>query len=126
MKLSDIQKSACAGLNPNLEISPRKSKYGSRKVEVDGIVFDSKKEAKRYGELKVLLKAGEIDILALQSPFELNPGGTFSYVYKADFFYLDIKTQSFICEDVKGFRTVEYKKKAKLMLTVYGIKIREL
>lgn len=50
-----------------------RSKYGARKTVVDGITFDSKKEANRYRELKLLEKAGEICCLRLQVPFELIP-----------------------------------------------------
>lgn len=49
------------------------SKYGARKTVVDGITFDSKKEANRYRELKLLEKAGKISNLKLQVPFELIP-----------------------------------------------------
>jgi hypothetical protein len=50
-----------------------RSKYGARKTVIDGITFDSKKEANRYRELKLLEKAGEICCLRLQVPFELIP-----------------------------------------------------
>jgi hypothetical protein len=101
-----------------------KSKYSAVKTEVDGIKFPSKKEAKRYGQLKMLLLAKEITDLRLQVPYELNPGGTFSYKYIADFVYND-KAGKEIIEDCKGFRTAVYRKKAKLMKKVYGIEIKE-
>lgn len=101
-----------------------KNKYGNTWVEVDGIKFQSKREAKRYGILKMLVMAGEITDLKLQIPYELNPGGSFSYKYKADFVYTE--RGNTIVEDVKGHRTREYKKKAKLMLKIHGIKIKEI
>ena len=114
----------------------KKSKFGNKKCVVDDIVFDSEKEAKRYGELKLLLKAGEIGFLERQVPFELNPGGTYSLKYIADFVYIDAKTGEKIVEDVKPmrvskktgklFRTQVYKKKKRLMFTVHGIKIKEV
>lgn len=52
---------------------PKKSKYGAVKTEVDGIKFDSKREASRYQELRLLEQAGEITNLLLQVPFELIP-----------------------------------------------------
>ncbi|WP_416330384.1 DUF1064 domain-containing protein, partial [[Clostridium] innocuum] len=52
---------------------PKKSKYGAVKTEVDGIMFDSKREASRYQELRLLEQAGEITNLRLQVPFELIP-----------------------------------------------------
>lgn len=101
-----------------------KSKYRAVRTEVDGIKFASRKEAKRYGELKMLQIAGEISELRLQVPYELNPNGSFSYRYFADFEYIT-KGGVKITEDVKGFRNATYKKKAKLMLKVHGIKIKE-
>ena len=52
------------------------SKYNSRKTVIDGITFDSKKEAKRYVELKKKQEEGEITDLRLQVPFELVPSFT--------------------------------------------------
>lgn len=117
------------------------NKYGSRKVEVDGIVFDSKKEAKRWSELLLLEKAGAIRNLRRQVKFVLIPaqkepdttgkrGGTIKgkllereCTYIADFVYQeDGKT---VVEDTKGFRTSEYRIKKKLMLFIHGIKIKE-
>ena len=49
------------------------NKYYARKTEVDGITFDSKHEAERYCELKLLWRAGEIRELMIQYPFELIP-----------------------------------------------------
>ena len=48
-------------------------KYGNKKTQTDGIFFDSKKEARRYAELKMMLKVGAISNLELQKPFELIP-----------------------------------------------------
>lgn len=93
-------------------------KYGNRKTVVDGIRFDSKLEAQRYCELKLLLKAGKIQDLKLQPSFELIPafrknGVTYRGIYyKADFSYtLNGKT---IIEDTKGFKTDVYILKKKL------------
>lgn len=120
----------------------RGSKYGSRKVEVDGIVFDSKREAHRYLVLKAMEQAGEITGLELQRKFELIPAqrgpSTFTktgkekpgkviekaVAYIADFCYL--KGGELVVEDAKGVRTPEYVIKRKLMLSVYGIRIKEI
>lgn len=117
-------------------------KYGSKKVTIDGITFDSKKEAHRYCELKLLLRAGKIKGLELQKPFELIPAqrepSTMtktgkeklgrvieqSVKYVADFVYTE--NGQTIVEDTKGFRTKDYIIKRKLMLYVYGIKIKEI
>lgn len=124
-----------------------KSKYGSRKVTVDGITFDSKKEAVRYRQLKLLERAGEISDLRLQVKYVLIPAQyehphsmtkagrgkclerECSYV--ADFVYnvplIDgQKPWIPIVEDTKGFKTEAYKIKRKLMLHIHGIRIREV
>jgi hypothetical protein len=104
----------------------KRSKYGNEKHEVDGIEFDSQKEAHRYGELKIILKAGIIGLLELQVPYELNPGGTHSLKYIADFVYVISATGEKVVEDAKGHRTREYIKKRRLMKKVYGIVIQEV
>lgn len=101
------------------------SKYNNEKTKVDDIEFDSKKEAKRYKQLKLLLKAGKIGQLARQVQYELNVGGSHSLVYKADFVYIDGLSGKTIVEDVKGIRTREYKKKKRLMKQVLDIEIQE-
>lgn len=127
-----------------------KSKYGNRKITRDGITFDSLTEYKRFCELTLLEKAGEITELKRQVEFELIPaqyetistGEVYkrgerkgmpkmktvcveqSVKYVADFVYTE-KTGETIVEDSKGFKTPEYKIKKKLMLCVHGIKIKE-
>lgn len=97
----------------------RHHKYGARKTEANGILFDSKKEAARYQELRLLEKAGEIHNLRLQVPFELQPkfrknGKTWRAVtYIADFVYLTKEGEEVI-EDVKGMRTDVYRLKRKM------------
>ena len=98
-----------------------RSKYGSRKTKVDGIVFASQKEAKRYGELKLLQRAGQISDLKLQVRFKLVQTVT----YVADFEYHDRLKGSKVVEDVKGYRTPVYKRKKKLMKQQHGIEILE-
>lgn len=102
----------------------KKHKYSSKKTVVDDIEFASIKEAKRYKELKLLLKAGEIGMLQIQVPFELNPGGSHSLKYVADFCYITFEGEH-IVEDCKGFRTREYLKKKRLMKKVHNITIKE-
>lgn len=130
--ISDLEKRQAAGkirgfVIPQKQEPPakKKSKYGANKKEVDGIRFDSEKEAKRYQELKLLQKAGVIGLLELQVPYELNEGGTHSLRYIADFVYMVSETGEKVVEDAKGFRTKEYKKKRRLMKKIYGIKIKE-
>ena len=85
--------------------------------------FDSKKEAKRYKELRLLLKSGEIGFLARQVQYELNEGGSHSLIYIADFQYTT-KEGELIVEDVKGVLTREFKKKRMLMKKIHGIDIK--
>lgn len=129
ISLEDIKRSACAPLNPHLfekaESKPKKSKYGNKKTEVDGILFASIKEAERYKELKLMQKAGLIGLLELQVPFELNPGGTHSLRYIADFTYVDSRTGERVVEDCKGAKTAVYLKKKRLMWKVHKIQIKE-
>jgi len=66
-----------------------KSKYKNRKTVVDNIEFDSEREAARYGELKLLLLAGEITDLELQVPYEIEVNGVPVCTYIADFRYSD-------------------------------------
>ena len=96
------------------------SKYQSKKTIVDGITFDSKAEARRYCELKMLEKAGEIADLQMQFSFQLQPpfrknGKTIRAInYIADFVYTDTRKRRIVVEDVKGFKTKEYLLKKKL------------
>ena len=107
------------------------AKYRNTKVFVDGHTFDSKKEAKRYYELRLLEKAGEISNLQLQVKFVLIPSQRIDgklvereCAYKADFVYQE-KGETVI-EDTKGFKTKDYVIKRKLMLFIHGIRIKEV
>jgi len=108
------------------------SKYNAQKTTVDGITYDSRKEAQRAQELRLMLKAGIISNLREQVPYELIPAQKNEYgkvieravIYKADFVY-DEKGKT-VVEDTKGVRTKEYVIKRKLMLYEYGIRIREV
>lgn len=105
---------------------PKKSKYGAIKTDVDGIKFDSKREASRYKELRLLEQAGEITNLRLQVPYILFPedehGRALKYI--ADFVYNDNKG-ALVVEDAKGHPTDVYKIKRRLMAELKGIKIKE-
>jgi predicted peptidase len=119
-------------------------KYHNRKVKTnDGIVHDSRKEAVRWEELKLLEKAGAITDLKRQMEFLLIPPQyeeittgkrkkktkrklvERSVVYIADFVYHD-ETGDIVVEDTKGFKTRDYIIKRKLMRYVYGITIKEV
>ena len=101
----------------------KRGKYHAIPTTVDGVRFASKKEARRYQELKLLLKEGKISSLELQVPFKLEVYGFLICKYVADFTYYE--DRKYVVEDVKGMRTREYKLKAKLMFAVHGLSIRE-
>ena len=109
------------------------NKYGNMKTEIDGITFASKHEAQRFAELKLLERAGEISDLQLQRVFTLigaqrdKDGKVIERPckYIADFAYKD-QTGKLIVEDAKGLRTDVYRIKKKLMLSIYGIQIKEV
>ena len=104
------------------------------KTVVDGITFDSKREANRYSELLLMEKAGIIASLRLQPEFKCMVNGKKVCTYKADFEYLmvdDIGPQGqigyYIVEDVKGFKTPVYRLKKKLVEACYpGTVIKEI
>ena len=102
------------------------SKYGAVKTEVDGIVFASKKEAKRYNELKILIMVDEITSLTIQPEYPIVINGHKICVYIADFKYWDRRKNAWVVEDVKGMKTPVYKLKKKLTQAMYKIKIVEI
>lgn len=101
-------------------------KYHAKKTAIDGITFDSRKEAERYKELKALQRVGKIDRLELQPRFVLMDGFRYEgkairkIEYIADFLYRDLSTCELIVEDVKGVKTDVYKLKKKMFLKRYG------
>lgn len=116
-------------------INFKKSKYHNVKVEVDGIKFDSGREAKRYKALKELQRLGIISELRLQIPYELCPAqyvlgfngkqicARRSMKYIADFVYIRDRVE--IVNDSKGMRLKEYIQKKNLMKRIYDIDILE-
>ena len=108
--------------------SVRKSKYRSIKTTVDGITFDSKKEAKRYQELKLLQRANKIKNLRLQVSYVLIDKSRYGrqIKYIADFVYYDKELKQEVVQDTKGFRTDVYRLKKRLFAEKYGIEIKEI
>lgn len=127
-----------------------KSKYKSKKVMRDGLVFDSLLEYRRWRELLLLERAGKIQDLKRQVSFELIPAqyeeiptGEYyvrgekkgqekikrvcveqSVCYVADFVYRNAEDGKTIVEDAKGFETKDFIIKRKLLLWVHGIKLK--
>jgi hypothetical protein len=109
----------------------KKSKYSNKKVIVDGIKFDSQKEADYYVIANFRLKTGLIKNLELQVkfPYEIqyhaeNRIHTQKAFYKADFVETNLDDSKDVI-DVKGFKTATYKRKKKIIEKLYCIKIIE-
>lgn len=109
-------------------------KYHNKKIVCDGEVFDSKKEYRRWIELKLLERSGKISDLSRQVKYVLIPSQKDDIgkvierevSYMADFVYFDSEANKEVVEDTKGVRTKDYIIKRKLMLYVNGIRIREI
>jgi len=107
----------------------RRSKYGNKPTEVDGVTFSSKKEARRYGELKLLHRAGEIFDLQVQPRFPLDVNGQPICAYVGDFAYRKAGQAALTVEDVKSPVTRKnpvYRLKIKLLKAVRGIEVVEV
>ena len=109
-----------------------KNKFGAVKKVVDDIKFDSTKEANRYAQLKLLVRAGKIRDLRLQVRYDLIPSQKFrdgktmiGTYYLADFVYFDCDKGCEVVEDVKGKKTDVYQIKRKLMKLILDIEIFE-
>ena len=125
------------------------NKYKAVKTTIDGITFDSKREAKRYTELKLLEKTGMITHLELQPEYQITINGAKICKYRADFRYFTVREdakdiyrntkgewivptktgqkEGQIVEDTKGFKTPIYRLKKKLVEACYpGTQILEV
>jgi len=115
---------------------PARRKYRNQPTNIDGIRFDSKREAKRYAELLTLQKARMISGLKTQPRFPIEIGGVIvrhvsqrgatgvQVVYVADFQYRDLETGKTVIEDSKGVRTEGFKLK-KAMMNAMGLEVIE-
>ena len=137
MTISDVEKLLSAGKIRGFTVhqkdkpkddKPKKAKYGNTKIEENGIVFDSKKEYRRYKDLQLLLKAGKIGLLERQITYRLEVNGKLICKYIADHRYFDYETNDIVVEDVKSDITRKhpvYRLKKKLMKKIFGIEIFE-
>ena len=98
----------------------RKNKFNAKKTVVDGITFDSQKEARYYSHLKILQRQGDVIMFLRQVPFEL-PGNT---KYRVDFQVWE-KDGTVRHVDVKGRRTKEYIRAKKQVEALYPVTIEE-
>ena len=102
---------------------PKRLKYGNTIVREDGLVFQSKREARRWQELKLEQKSGLIKNLRRQVPFSIAVNKIHVCVYRADFVY-QIRGEE-VVEDSKGKKTEAYILKKKLLFACHGIVIKE-
>lgn len=103
-------------------------KFNARKAQVDGYTFDSKKEAKRYEQLRLMERAGDIRDLKVHQAFPLDVNGNRVCTFKPDFVYRN--RHGFVVEDVKGYKKgpayQHFRTKAKLFEAIYGIRVIEV
>lgn len=107
------------------KVNNKTNKFNNKKIKIDNILFDSTLEGNRYLELKKLEKLGVIKELELQKKYPFVINEILVTTYKADFVY-KTKEGNLVVEDTKGVITKEYAIKRKLMLAIYGIKIKEI
>lgn len=107
-----------------LGLVPKRSKYGNRKVVVDGRKYDSQAEA-AYGERLLLReRVGEVGGVEMHPRFKLlGPKGELICVYVADFAFWDHAEDRFRVVDVKGVETDVFKLKRKMMQALKGIEV---
>lgn len=100
------------------------NKFGAKRTVVDGITFDSKREAAYYCELKLREKAGEVSDVEMQRPFALVAGaGQLVGTYRADFTFHDHVSGSWRVIDVKGHDTALSRFKRKFVEALHGVKV---
>jgi len=108
-----------------------RQKYGNTKTIVDGITFDSKREAKRWRELNLMLRAGEIKDLKRQVRFEFHINGKPVKMrngqcarYTADFTYTENGKP--VVEEVKGYKVRDYPLRYAFMKAIFDVTLREV
>jgi hypothetical protein len=109
-----------------------KSKFGNKKVVVDGVTFDSEGEYSHYCKLKLLERTGQIRNLKHHVSFELIPSQIIcgkrerGSSYEADFVYEKSPDWKTVIEDYKGYRTDEYILKRKMMKYLLKLEVVEV
>jgi len=104
------------------KLTRKPRKYRNSPLRIGALRFDSKAEANRYQDLRLLEQARTITGLKLQPRFALNVNGVHVCDYVGDFEYYELGVR--IIEDVKGYRTRDFRIKQKLMLAIHGIELR--
>ena len=120
------------GVSANLAMRARRSRFKTAPAierTIDGITFDSKREATRYLELKLLERVGRIKDLNLQTKFPVQINGKHFCNYTADFVYFDVAKNETIIEDTKSTGTAKdaaYRLRKKAAQLAHGIKVEEV
>lgn len=125
--LSDIC-IGCGQLKTDCECK-KKSKHRNVKTKLDGVTYDSAKEANRAAELRLCVIGKKISELRAHVPYKLIVNDQYVCTYEADFVYLDLVTGKVVVEDVKSIHTRKlpvYRIKKKLMKACLGIEIVEV
>lgn len=132
MNLSDLKKSGFTIKDGKIvKDTAKKSKYGNSKIEIDGFIFDSKKEGNEYTKLKLLKKSGEIKDFDIQVKFDIRINEIHIANYFLDFLviynddskeYIDVKGQD--KKTKKWITTDVFQLKKKLVEAIYKIKIK--
>ena len=114
----------------------RANKYHAQTCTVDGIRFDSRKEARRYEHLRMIAAAGEISALEIQPEFLITvrelwrDDGALVVCgrYRADFRYVETRSGEVVIEDTKSgpTKTTAYRLRKRLVEAIYGVTIREV
>lgn len=113
-----------------IRIAPKRSKYGAKATVVGDLNFDSKREARRWGELQLLERAGKIGSLERQVVYVLAPSVKIegeararpALRFKADFKY--VENGATVVEDAKGFAGTAFRIRQHLMKHVHGIDVK--
>lgn len=105
------------------EPSRRRNKFGAVKTVLDGITFDSKREAAYYAELKLRERAGEVASVELQPVYELSVNGHLVGTYRPDFRFYDVREKRVRVVDVKGVRTREFQRTVRLMRAIHKVEV---
>lgn len=124
-RMTRVSAAEARALLAKADKAAKPSKYRAKRTVVDGISFDSKREAQRYQELRLMERAGEIRGLRRQVPFPIEINGLLITTYMADFVYRVPGAEVDTIEDAKGVRTKEYRLKKRMVRAVYGRDIKE-
>lgn len=118
----------CLELSGQAAPPTKRRKYRNEPCEVNGIRFASKKEAQRYGVLRVLERTGFIRDLKPHPCYDLVVNGIKVGRYTADSRYIEAESGDLVVEDVKSkvTKTTAYRLRKRLMLACHGIEIREV